>query len=266
MKRVAWLTDIHLNFLQPEEVCRFLTDVRIQDAEAVLLGGDIAEGHNLLQHLQMWEEQVRRPTYFVLGNHDFYRSSIATVRRQVAEFCRQSRFLTYLTAAEMVALTPKTGLLGHDGWADSRYGDFAGSTVLLTDYLLIQEITCRDKALLGPRLQKLGDEAAAHLRRVLPGALAKYPHVVVLTHVPPFREACWHEGRISSDGWLPHFACKAAGEVLLEVSQAHPHRRITVLCGHSHGRGETQISDNLRVLTGGAIYGRPEVQRILEVE
>lgn len=34
---------------------------------------------------------------------------------------------------------------------------------------------------------------------------------------------------------------------------------------HTHGSGEAQILPNLRVLTGGARYGAPVVQRVLEV-
>jgi hypothetical protein len=43
-------------------------------------------------------------------------------------------------------------------------------------------------------------------------------------------------------------------------------RKMTVLCGHTHGSGEAQVLPNLRVLTGGAVYGKPGVQRVLEVE
>ncbi len=42
--------------------------------------------------------------------------------------------------------------------------------------------------------------------------------------------------------------------------------QMTVLCGHTHGSGDAQILPNLRVLTGGAVYGRPGVQRVIEVE
>ena len=38
-----------------------------------------------------------------------------------------------------------------------------------------------------------------------------------------------------------------------------------VLCGHTYGGGEIQVADNLRVPTGLAEYGKPEVQRIIEV-
>jgi hypothetical protein len=82
----------------------------------------------------------------------------------------------------------------------------------------------------------------------------------VLTHVPPFREACWYEGRISDDNWLPYFTCKAMGDVLTRVMRERPQKRMTVLCGHTHGAGEADILPNLHVRTGGAEYGRPEPQ------
>ena len=66
--------------------------------------------------------------------------------------------------------------------------------------------------------------------------------------------------------YLPHFACKAVGDVLTRIMQAHPQSKLTVFCGHTHGGGEIRVSDNLRVLTGEARYGQPKVERILEVE
>ncbi len=38
-----------------------------------------------------------------------------------------------------------------------------------------------------------------------------------------------------------------------------------VISGHTHGGGEAQILDNLQVLTGEAEYGRPEIQRIIDM-
>jgi hypothetical protein len=52
---------------------------------------------------------------------------------------------------------------------------------------------------------------------------------------------------------------------LLEIADRHPGRQITVLCGHTHGRGQVKPRDNLLVLTGGAVYGEPEVQRVFEL-
>ena len=121
-----------------------------------------------------------------------------------------------------MALTEETGLVGHDGWADGRLGDYARSEVLLNDYLLIEEVSGLDKEERLERLHALGDEAAAHFRALLPEALERFRRLIVLTHVPPFREACWHRGQISDDEWLPHFSCRAVGEVLVEAMAAHP--------------------------------------------
>ncbi len=38
-----------------------------------------------------------------------------------------------------------------------------------------------------------------------------------------------------------------------------------VLCGHTQGGGEVQMAENLRVVTGPAEYGRPEIQQVFEV-
>jgi len=38
-----------------------------------------------------------------------------------------------------------------------------------------------------------------------------------------------------------------------------------VLYGHTHGSGEIQVSENLRVVTGAAEYGRPEIQEVLRI-
>jgi len=45
----------------------------------------------------------------------------------------------------------------------------------------------------------LGDEAAAYRCGVLPDAVACFCNIIVLIHVPPFRESCWPDGDISDD-------------------------------------------------------------------
>jgi 3',5'-cyclic-AMP phosphodiesterase len=102
--------------------------------------------------------------------------------------------------------------------------------------------------------------------RVLPEALERFERVILLLHVPPFREACWHEGAVSGDDWLRHFGCKAVGEVILKYMRKHRDRRLLVLCGHTHSSGEIRPLRNVRVLTGGAAYGAPAVARVLPVE
>ena len=97
------------------------------------------------------------------------------------------------------------------------------------------------------------------------GVDAQYPFVIALTHVPPFKDAAWYDGRHSDDNYLPHFACKATGDVMRRIMEANPQSRLLVLCGHTHGSGEVQITDNLQILTGGAEYGHPAIQRIFDI-
>jgi len=269
--RLAWATDIHLNFLDAQARCRFLESLG-KKADAVAISGDIGESPDIEGHLLEIEEVLQRPIYFVLGNHDFYRGSITRTRQAVTRLAIQSEHLVYLTANAVVELTPKTALIGHDGWADARLGDFENSQVILNDYVVIEELPKWraderfDKEALGEALNVLGDEAAGHFAKTIAEAAANYTNVIAVTHVPPFREATWHEGRTSDDNWLPHFSCKAAGDAMLSVMRSHPQCSLLVLCGHTHGGGETAPLDNLRVLTGEAVYGRPAVQKVIEVE
>ncbi len=269
--RLAWMTDVHLNFLEPARRHEFLESVQAQ-ADAFVISGDIAESPSIYGILGEINHVLCKPVYFVLGNHDFYRGSIGTIRGEVTDVAERLEWLTYLTAAGVIELTPQTALVGHDGWADARLGDFDTSDVILNDYVTIRELFRwrsefdLDKPALRKVLNELGDEAARHFERVLQQAVAKYPRIIAVTHVPPFKEAAWHEGRQSDDNYLPHFTCKAVGDAMRKVMTANPQSRLLVLCGHTHGAGEVRILDNLLVMTGGARYGDPAIQHILTIE
>lgn len=264
--RAAWLTDIHLNFVASSDVDVWLDQVAASDCDIVLVSGDVGEAGDVCRYLTRIVERLRRPVYFVLGNHDFYRGSIREVRGHVQELCQQWPHLTFLTATEPIGLTDRVGLIGHDGWADGLLGDYERSYVMMNDYRLIAELAGVNKQQRWPLLQQLGRDAAEHIRRVLPAALAQFERVILVTHVPPWREACWHQGRISDDEWAPHFTCWALGQAVLEIMQDHPASRLLVLCGHTHSAGEVELRSNIRVLTGCAEYGKPAIYRLFDVD
>ena len=54
--------------------------------------------------------------------------------------------------------------------------------------------------------------------------------------------------------------------MLLDVARSYPKCQLLVLCGHTHGGGEIQVLENLRVVTGQAEYGKPQIQQIMEAE
>jgi predicted phosphodiesterase len=264
--RAVWLSDIHLNFLSPVGLEKFFSQTRAAKANVILISGDIGEASRLEWYLQRLESRFQCPIYFVLGNHDYYGSSFPQVHEVMTRLSRESSALRWLTAGEIIELTPQTALVGHDSWADGRFGDYVLSDVMLNDYALIDNFSGLNKDERWHRLNMLGDEAAAFCREWLPKALDQYQRVIFLTHVPPFREACWHEGQLSDDHYLPHFACKAVGEALVEIMTQYPDCQLTVLCGHTHSPGSAQIRDNLLVLSAEAEYGVPQIQQIFELE
>jgi 3',5'-cyclic AMP phosphodiesterase CpdA len=265
MKRIAWTTDIHLNFLTRAEIATFFGAIRAARPDAILVGGDIAEADSIEEYLTVVDELVDVPVYVVLGNHDFYKGSIADVRRRVAARSTRWEHVRWLPTQDVVELSPRAALVGHDGFYDARLGDVWRSFVSLSDFVLIHELMFLGKRERIAKLADLADEAASFVRDALARAFARYEQVVVLTHVPPFRDACWYDGAISGDDWLPYFTSKAMGDALLDAASARPDRKLLVLCGHTHGSGYARVRPNVEAFTGHAEYGAPEIQPLLEV-
>ena len=115
-------------------------------------------------------------------------------------------------------------------------------------------------------LVQFGLESAERLKGKLASVAESARHILVATHVPPFCEACWYEGRTTDENWAPFFVCGSVGDCLREFAEQNPHTRITVLCGHSHHPGLARITENLNVYTGKAVYGRPGVSGILTMD
>lgn len=89
--KLAWATDIHLDFLSADQMDRFFEEIASTGADGVLVGGDIGQAasvHNLLGRMA---RRVGRPIWYVLGNHDFYGGSITRVREEAVELSRGGR-------------------------------------------------------------------------------------------------------------------------------------------------------------------------------
>jgi predicted MPP superfamily phosphohydrolase len=262
--RIGWLTDVHLNFLTPGQLESFLDSLARARADAWLVGGDIGEADGVTSYLSRIQASVGVPVYFVLGNHDYYGGSFASVGRAVRALSTANSQLAWLTRGGVVGLTERVGLVGHDTWGDARLGNVSDTKVQLNDFYYIEDLAglAHDRRVRA--LNRLGDRAARALNKALDAALQKFARVICLVHVPPFREAAWHEGEPSGGDYLPYFSCKAVGDVLVSAATRFSDRSILVLCGHTHGSGVFRPLPNLEVVTGGAEYGRAEIQRIFE--
>jgi 3',5'-cyclic AMP phosphodiesterase CpdA len=267
--RLVWITDPHLNFLPsfgPERFGEYVARDH-PDAEAVVITGDIAECPSLERCLVEFVSGWRRTTYFLLGNHDLYHGSMeaAAQAADAVENATKGR-ARWLTRAGVVELSPESVLVGHDGWYDARLGAPETTRVEIADFYAIRELKNLERPDLLARVREMGDRAAREAAPLLEAAAERSRSVVFATHVPPFREACWHLGKISDDEWLPWFTSKAMGDVLVAAAERHAETSFTVLCGHTHSEGRARIRPNLEVLTGKAEYGAPDVCRVLEVQ
>lgn len=267
MTRIAWMTDIHLNFMGTVQIEDWLRTIKQQDFHAMLITGDIGESDSLQDYLIRINGHLGVPIYFVLGNHDYYRSTIENVRANISRLNAEHAQLNWLPEQGVVKLSDTVGMIGHGAWGDGGYGDFLNSDLMLNDYVLIQDLCDLEPQQRLLKLRALGQSAGIYIRRTLPTALQRFEHVYVALHVPPFQESCWYNGKTPNhdDDYLPHFTCKAVGDALLDIADQYPTKQITVLCGHTHGTGEVMMRPNLHVITAGAEYGSPTIARIFSV-
>jgi hypothetical protein len=188
--------------------------------------------------------------------------SIAQVRREAAAWS----FARYLPKHGVVTLAPGVALVGVDGWGDCRYGNHNGSPVVMNDFFRVREL--RENYVRKTHrayLRTLGKREGERLEGLLKEAVVGHRRVIVATHVPPFEEATWHDGKPSGPDHTPFFACKSTGEALLGVAAVNQRVTFTVLCGHVHGGGIAQKGANLVVRTGAAAYGFPQPQEPLDL-
>lgn len=264
----AWATDIHLNFLETQAVIDFATALGQTGCTGVFLTGDISHAPQLIYHLSIIDKILQRPVYFVLGNHDFYNGNIEQVRKTAREISNLSPFLKYLGDVNYAPITTATALVGHDGWYDAQYGDWKRSTMALNDWHLIHEFVNEGGSIsnLGPVVslsRKLAHEAVTHIRDGIKAAVRYHKNIVILTHVPPFRETCMHEGKPGEVGSIPWFSCKMLGDMLMDAAEAFKAVNFTVLCGHTHSRAQVKVTDNLSVYVGEAEYHRPRMEQLI---
>ena len=259
--RLIWLTDIHLDHLKDDDAQSFCQRVNDSGPDNLLLTGDISNGEKIEKHLKMIKKQISCPVYFVLGNHDFYKSSISEVNKLVEKITSKSKQLIWMDKSRAVKLSDTTALVGHSGFNDGRNGDYENSEYEPADFYEIEEFKDISEEERLELMKKLADESADHIRKVLPEACKTAPEVIMLTHVPPYSEACWFESEVTDKNHQPFFSSKAMGEAIHEVMADFPKTGLTVYCGHTHHSGEARIADNIKVYTGAATYGFPVAQR-----
>lgn len=279
MPRYAHISDIHLDHLNSEaQVVAFAQTLIAQSPTAVFLTGDITVANGLVYHLMVLEREMQRPIYFVLGNHDFYGSSIDKVREEMKNLTNSSQFLRYMPNMPYIALSKDTALVGHDGWYDATAGDPVGSQFMMTDWYAIQDFVKHsggkgavqsgrllDKTGLIMLSRQLAKASVDHVFEGIKQASKHHKKIVVLTHFPPFVEGHIYKGKRGDGHALPWYTNQAMGAMLISAAKTFPNISFTVLAGHTHGKAEFHPASNLVLHVADAEYGSPKLNAIIDL-
>ncbi|MFC3909149.1 metallophosphoesterase [Legionella dresdenensis] len=102
--KLAWLTDVHLNFLDADERKKFYQEIINTKCDGVLISGDIAEAPSIKNILTAFATLIKKPIYYILGNHDFYRGQIDAVRNEMTALTEYNEYLFWLPASKVMQL------------------------------------------------------------------------------------------------------------------------------------------------------------------
>jgi predicted phosphohydrolase len=266
---LLWISDTHFNFLRPtgfySPVKRFGEYLMEEnpDATGLILTGDVSTAGVLIKHLNEFAEGFTKPIYFVLGNHDYYNSSFTKIDDAVGKVVTTIPHLHWLNQGWHIH--DGVAVVGVGGWYDAYHGN-TNSPVDLNDFYDIVELIpgSRYRDLLLEIIRKRASAEADQLAVMLKEACdADIDTIVVGTHIAPYAESAWHEGKQSDRDWLPWFSSASTGAVLDIYAKRYPDKKFIVFCGHSHGSGIYEPHENMTVYTGKARYSVPDLAGVL---
>jgi predicted phosphohydrolase len=255
-----WISDAHLDNLGAKDYQDFIAQVKSKCSShdtVLLITGDTTTGRRIeADHCQLAGACAGKMLY-VLGNHDRWNSSFADVNKRIKSSSVHSPNASFMDLVDHVEVEPETFIVGDSGWYDGRNGLQGQPRFIMNDWFFIQEYIGKEPF---KASAQLADACAARLEAKMRDAIAKGAmRLIVLTHVPPFVEACRHLGNPSDMYSLPWFSSQCIGDVLDQISEEFFHVQIEVLCGHTHSHATYKRHDNLHVSVKDAEYGSPEI-------
>lgn len=268
--KLLWLTDIHLNFLRSSERTTFYKALSMYKADKILISGDIGESDDYRTYLLELAEAVRKPVYFVHGNHDFWDASFKGVQARSRNLTRDYKNNCFwLNDLAPLMLVPGVFLIGVDGFYDLRNGNYDRAGALMRDFYCIRELFRAYRYGHTPlqlAVQKFADKETKLLMRKLRQAKEQgATKVIAVTHVPPAAESCFYRGELTDDLHLPFYSNRLMFDELTSFALENPAIDLTVLSGHTHGQGEFRFSHNLLFKVSLAEYQAPGVAEVIEV-
>ena len=278
--KVVWLTDVHLNFCNKAKRIIFYDSIKNEGPDHIIITGDIGESKDFkmfLKEMYLYLNTLSEKTIsisYVLGNHDFWGSSIRNVRAKLRAMDK-NYYIYYLTKVETnITLTNDTILLGVDGFADARAGDYDSSSIVLNDSYFIAELRNQPiddnllkKDYIKYMMRKLAEKDRDMLKKKVDRAINQpgIKQIIIATHVPPFEVITRYNNLPTSKDFLPFYCNVTLGEYILRLAKSMPSIKFKVLCGHTHEESEIEYLPNLNLHVGGSVYGQPKLSGVLEL-
>ncbi len=263
---LLWMSDLHLDYSTSRNYRKLLRELKTTDYDAAVITGDTAAADTLLQHLQTLAVACApRSLYVVLGNHDFYGSSLYTTIRDVRMLCHKTPNLHHLQDHGVIQLNERTVLIGHHGWADARCGWGHDTFVRNPDHWCIDDFRRLNQEGRFDLMKDLGKASTDWIRQNLNTALCKAQTVIVATHVPAFPTSALYNGTPCGPCHTPHYVHSSLGGLLIGTARHNQQTQFIILSGHTHSEVQEQILLNLESRVAGATRGAPRIQGVLSV-
>lgn len=265
VESLIWLTDPHLEFCSHRTRQLLYRSINQATGEIVIITGDLSAGsHRLAQYTEL-AEQIKKPVYFVLGNHDRYGTTFANTETVVERVTALFSHMVRLNGSQLIPLNNSVALIGVDGWADGLGGEGPETDTRIDDFYQILDFATAPEPQVFREMKERACKYSRALKPSLVRALKQYQVTIIATHVPPYEGAAWHQGCPSSPAYQPFFSSPTMGKMIKAAVAEHPGKSVLVLCGHTHSPGIYR-DGNVLVLTAGARYGFPEISKTFLLE
>jgi predicted MPP superfamily phosphohydrolase len=257
--RLAWVTDIHLDFISKSARNDFYKKMKEIKCDGFAITGDIANGELVFEILKDMAEVLEKNIYFVFGNHDYYSSSIKVVRKRMKAMLGQIPFLHYLTLSKYHILSPNTAIVGRDCWYDMRngYGGFS-TGIKMNDWRCIDDFFGCHAEDLTAKIMSIADKEANALKKNIQSLIKNNPaikNIIILTHVPPFAKTS-----LVDPDYMQFYSSKIAGDVIRDVALKNLDKTFYVYSGHTHRYTKSTIEKNIVAYVGYSEYSNPQIQ------
>lgn len=266
-KKIAWITDPHFDQCDINKIQQLIKEVKQKNCDSVLITGDIAEKGTTGIYLQFFQRGLKLPTWFVLGNHDWYDIS----RQKGTELLETylNKDLVLLDNVPDIKINKETCIVGAENWWDAAFGDkfgFIDGLVMNDDYQKVDLIApqSNNKSQF-ERVRNLSEQCSDQIIDKLKIAFKRYNKVLLAAHVPPYQQGCVVKGVPIPNNWLNHFCDKGLGDKLKKLMYELPDKKLKIYSGHTHGEIKVHLTHNIVLRVGKAKVGKPMIADIIEI-